>query len=96
MQRLVEHDVTALGTERHAHPIGENPDPAQHPVARIDGKSNVLGSHFDNSVLCLSAQRQTLSPEIGLLSLSVSRFGILHGRLNKRRMSLDSALRPGA
>jgi hypothetical protein len=33
---FVEHDIAALGTERHAHGIGENVDAAQHPVACVD------------------------------------------------------------
>src|SRR6185312_4506122 len=35
-ERLVEHDVAALGAERHAHRIGEDVHAAQHPVARVD------------------------------------------------------------
>ena len=35
-ERLVEHDVAALGAERHAHRVGENVHAAQHPVARVD------------------------------------------------------------
>ena len=44
-ERLVEHDVAALGAERHLHRIGENVDAAQHPVARIDGEFYFFGSH---------------------------------------------------
>jgi len=35
-ERLVEHDVAALGTERHADCVGEDVDTAQHSVTRID------------------------------------------------------------
>ena len=48
-ERLVEHDVAALGAERHAHCVSENVDSAQHLVARIHRKSNFFGGHFGNS-----------------------------------------------
>ena len=51
---LVENDVAALRAERHLDGIGENIDAAQHLVARVGGKSDVLGSHFR-------------SPEFGLM-----------------------------
>jgi hypothetical protein len=35
-ERLVQHDVAALGTERHFYRIGENIDAAQHLVAGLD------------------------------------------------------------
>src|SRR5487761_2111513 len=35
-ERLVEHDVAALGAERHLDGVGENVDAAQHAVAGID------------------------------------------------------------
>ena len=44
-ERLVEHDVAALGAERHLHRVGENVDAAQHPVARVDREFDFLGSH---------------------------------------------------
>src|SRR5262249_19780965 len=47
---LVEHDVAALGAERHAHRVGENIDAAQHLVAGIDREFDFLGSHVWNSV----------------------------------------------
>ena len=34
-EALVEHDVAALGAERHAHRVGEDVDAAQHPVAGV-------------------------------------------------------------
>src|SRR6516162_6394144 len=37
-ERFVQHDVTALGAERHLHGIGEDIDAAQHLVARIGGE----------------------------------------------------------
>ena len=40
---LVDHDVAALRAERHLDGVGENIDAAQHLVARIGGKSDVLG-----------------------------------------------------
>jgi hypothetical protein len=42
-ERLVEHDVAALGAERHLHRVVENIDAAQHLVARIDAEFNFLG-----------------------------------------------------
>ncbi len=32
---FLEDDVAALGAERHFHRVGENVDPAQHPLARV-------------------------------------------------------------
>src|SRR5262249_7593940 len=46
-KRLVEHDVAALGAERHAHRVGENIDAAQHAVASVDREFDFLGSHVD-------------------------------------------------
>src|SRR4029077_15431317 len=45
-ERLVEHDVAALGAERHAHGVGERIDAAQHAVARVDREFDFLGRHF--------------------------------------------------
>src|SRR5436190_613031 len=45
-ERLVEHDVTALRTERHAHGVGEGIDAAQHSITRIDGEFDFLGGHL--------------------------------------------------
>ena len=45
-EALVEHDVAALGAERHLHRVGEDVDAAQHPVARVGGEFHVFGSHF--------------------------------------------------
>ena len=44
-ERFVEHDIAALGAERHLHRIGEDVDAAQHAVAGIDGKFDVFSSH---------------------------------------------------
>ena len=55
-EALLDHDVAALGAERHLDRIGENVDAAQHAVARVSGKFNVLGSH------CISS-----SPEMVLI-----------------------------
>src|SRR6185437_10858600 len=46
-ERLVEHDVPALGTERDLNRIVENFDTAQHPVAGIDAELNFFGRHND-------------------------------------------------
>ena len=45
-EALVEHDVAALGAERHLHGIGKDVDAAQHLVARLAAKSYVFRSHF--------------------------------------------------
>ena len=42
-ERLVEHDVAALGAERHLHRVVENFDAAQHPVAGIDAEFDFFG-----------------------------------------------------
>ena len=44
-EALVEHDIAALGAERHPHRVGEDVDAAQHPVARVGGEFDVFGSH---------------------------------------------------
>src|SRR6185437_4930177 len=48
-ERLVEHDVAALRPQRYPHRVGENVDAAQHPLARVAGKSYVLGRHVSLS-----------------------------------------------
>src|SRR3954449_1080601 len=52
-ERLVEHDVAALGTERDLHRVVENVDAAQHPVAGIDAEFHFFTSHV-GFFLCLS------------------------------------------
>ena len=42
---LVEHDVAALGAQRHLHRIGEDVDAAEHPLAGIATEFDVFGSH---------------------------------------------------
>ena len=44
-EALLDHDVAALGAERHLHRVGERLDAAQHAVARVAGKSYVFRSH---------------------------------------------------
>src|SRR5712675_1181917 len=44
-ERLVEHDVAALGAERHLHRIVENVDAAQHLVPRFNAEFNFFTSH---------------------------------------------------
>ena len=44
-ERLVEHDVAALGAEGHLHRIGEDVDAAQHAVARVGREFDVFRSH---------------------------------------------------
>ena len=45
-EALLDHDIAALGAERHLHRVGENIDAAQHAIARVSGKFNVFGSHL--------------------------------------------------
>src|SRR5215813_3589215 len=45
-EALVEHDIAALGAERHLHGIGQDVDATQHLFARVAGKTYVFGSHF--------------------------------------------------
>src|SRR5712675_1907735 len=42
-ERLVEHDVAALGTERDLHRVVENFDAAQHAIAGIDAEFDFFG-----------------------------------------------------
>src|ERR1700761_8838717 len=42
-ERLVEHDVAALGAERHLDGVGENVDAAQHAIAGIDAEFDFFG-----------------------------------------------------
>src|SRR5712664_636180 len=42
-ERLVEHDVAALGAERDLHRVVEDFDAAQHPVAGIDAEFDFFG-----------------------------------------------------
>src|SRR6185503_14983461 len=56
-ERLVEHDVAALGAERNLYGIRENVDAAQHAIARVDGEFDVFGSHLHCSVDCLCEVR---------------------------------------
>ena len=42
-EALFDDDIAALGAERHLDRVGENVDAAQHAIARVSGKFNVLG-----------------------------------------------------
>ena len=44
-ERLVEHDVAALGAERDANRVRENVDAAQHAIACIGAEADFLSSH---------------------------------------------------
>ena len=48
---LVDHDVAALGTERHLDRVGENVDAAQHALAGFAGESYVFGGHGCGSLI---------------------------------------------
>src|SRR5271166_5209216 len=43
--RLVKHDIAAFRTQRDTNCMGEGVNSAQHPVARVDRKSYLFGSH---------------------------------------------------
>ena len=49
-ERLVDHDVAALRTERDLHRIGEDVDAADHLVAGIGGELYVFSSHVRRSL----------------------------------------------
>ena len=55
-ERFVENDVAALGSERHAHRLGQDVDAAQHALAGIGTVSDVFGSH-DYSISIIRAAR---------------------------------------
>src|SRR4051794_38613654 len=59
-ERLVEHDVAALRTERDLHRVGENVDAAKHLVARIDGEFDFFSCHLDFFLRCLNWIREGL------------------------------------
>src|SRR5579863_4475125 len=42
-ERLVEHDIAALGAERHLHGVSENVHAAQHAVAGVDAEFHFFG-----------------------------------------------------
>ena len=44
-ERLLEHDVAALGAERHLDGVGEDIDAVQHALAGVLGKLNFFRSH---------------------------------------------------
>src|SRR5207244_11395262 len=46
-ERLVEHDIAALGAERDLHRVVEDVDTAQHLVAGIDAEFDFFGRHND-------------------------------------------------
>src|SRR5262245_31351180 len=46
-KRLVEHNVAALGAERHPYRVGENIDATQHAVASVGREFDFLGSYVD-------------------------------------------------
>src|SRR5450432_2992779 len=45
-ERLVEHDVAALGAERHLDGVGENLDTAQHAITGVDAEFDFLSGHI--------------------------------------------------
>src|SRR6266853_1108451 len=69
-ERLVQHDIAALGAERHSHRIGENIDAAQHLVASVNRKSYFLCSHV--SLLLKRCSPSTRRSPLGAASLAKS------------------------
>src|SRR5262249_6248612 len=63
--RFIEHDIAALGAERHFHRIGENIDAAKHLVAGIGRKFYVFGCHvlgsFSDVVSCRMSELRQLT-----------------------------------
>src|SRR3954452_1286413 len=49
-ERLVEHDVAALGAERHLDGVGEDVDATQHLVACIDAEFDFFSCHLNFSL----------------------------------------------
>ena len=45
-ETLFDDDIAALGAQRHLDRIGEDIDAAQHTIARVSGKFNVLSGHL--------------------------------------------------
>ena len=77
---LIEDDVAALRAERHPDGIGENIDATQHLVARVGGKSYVLGSHFRSPQFALmksTAGLRGLADGLGALEHAHD-IGLLH------------------
>src|SRR6516165_2317962 len=64
-EALVEHDVAALGAQRHLHGVGQYIDAAQHLVTRVAGESYVFGSHFTSLHLSLICLQLVPRPEEG-------------------------------
>src|SRR5476649_1790317 len=56
-ERLVEHDIAALGAKRNLHRVGEDVDAVQHAVARVDGEFDVFSSHCSDSLGLISEKR---------------------------------------
>ena len=60
-ERLVDHDVAALGAQRHLHGVGEDVDAAQHLLAGVGAEFHVLGCHCTsllNSVVWIGGVRR--------------------------------------
>src|SRR4051794_23466562 len=55
-EALLEHDVAALGPQRHLHRVGEGLDAAQHLGARVGGEADVLGGHLGRLLTSCSAR----------------------------------------
>ena len=46
-EALVDHDIAALGAQRHLHGVGEDVDAAQHLLAGVGAEFHVFGCHLD-------------------------------------------------
>jgi hypothetical protein len=61
-ERFFQHDVAALGPQRHPHGIGKDIDAAQHLIAGVTREFDFLGSHFGfllANLLCVRPVRGT-------------------------------------
>ncbi len=56
-ERLVDHDVAALRTQRDLHRIGEDVDAADHLVAGIGGELYVFSGHWRRSLRLKNAKK---------------------------------------
>ena len=43
---FLDHDISALGAERHLHGIIQNFDATQNTVACISGETDIFGGHY--------------------------------------------------
>src|SRR5262249_18716264 len=93
-ERLVEHDVAALGAKRDAHCVRENVDAAQHPRARVAAEAYFLGWHCYPPEFFRPALSGLLLRRRGALEHAHD-FGLLHHQ-EFVAVELDLGARPPA